>query len=80
MKECNVKLYEGVNLEKVREVLRYYSDYEGKISIITTMKVNKLHLTLKAYENVESETAYNLIKNIFVRLKICQLVEEHNFL
>lgn len=78
MKEYNVKLYEGVSREKVREILSYYPDYVGKISIITTVKNKKLHLTLKAFESVNLTTANNLIVQIVGRLALSQLVEKHN--
>jgi len=78
MKEYNVKLYEGVSREKVREVLSYYPDYVGKISIITTLKNNKLHLILKAFEGVNLSTGYNLMVQIVGRLTLSQLVEKHN--
>ncbi|MFV5642024.1 hypothetical protein [Acinetobacter oleivorans] len=78
MKKYKVKLYEGVNREKVNEVLRYFPDYVGKISIITNVINNKLELTLVAFEGIDFTTAKELMVQIVGRLVLSQLVENHN--
>jgi len=78
MKTYNVKLYEGVNRENVKEVLKYFPDYFGKISIITNVINNKLELTLKAFEGIDVITANNLMVEIVARLRVSRLVEKHN--
>ncbi len=78
MKKYKVKLYEGVNREKVNEVLRYFPDYVGKISIITNVINNKLELTLVAFEGIDFTTAKELMVQIVGRLALSQLVEIHN--
>lgn len=78
MKKYKVKLYEGVNREKVNEVLRYFPDYVGKISIITNVINNKFELTLVAFEGIDFTTAKELMVQIVGRLALSQLVENHN--
>ncbi|EXR34092.1 hypothetical protein WDA43_15195 [Acinetobacter nosocomialis] len=78
MKKYKVKLYEGINREKVNEVLKYFPDYVGKISIITTVINNKLELTLVAFEGIDFKTANDLIVQIVGRLVLLKLVENHN--
>ena len=78
MKKYKVKLYEGINREKVNEVLKYFPDYVGKISIITTVINNKLELTLVAFEGIDFKTANDHIVQIVGRLVLLKLVENHN--
>ncbi|WP_151823479.1 hypothetical protein [Acinetobacter nosocomialis] len=78
MKKYKVKLYEGINREKVNEVLKYFPDYVGKISIITTVINNKLELTLVAFEGIDFKTTNDLIVQIVGRLVLLKLAENHN--
>lgn len=78
MKKYKVRLYEGINRDKVNEVLKYFPDYVGKISVITTVINNKLELTLLAFEGINFSNAKDLIDQIVGRLVLLQLVENHN--
>ncbi|MDA3556652.1 hypothetical protein MKL42_03845 [Acinetobacter sp. AOR15_HL] len=78
MKKYKVRLYEGINRDKVNEVLKYFPDYVGKISVITTVINNKLELTLVAFEGINFTIANDLIEQIVGRLVLLQLVENHN--
>ena len=62
----------------MNEVLKYFPDYVGKISIITTVINNKLELTLVAFEGIDFKTANDLIVQIVGRLVLLKLVENHN--
>ena len=74
-----IRLKSGVSRQKALDYLEEY-DYQGLVSIFTTMEFNRLKMVLSKYHGVDEEEFKNKVSLIFMVLNAVGFIETNNII